>query len=512
MKPKMKLIPILLLAFLLVVSLIPPVGMTAQAEDAEPGVCYLKVFLDPADEEFSEYRTVEVGSVPSKPDDPEEPEGMTFMGWYKDRALTVPFDFSSPMYEDTDIFPKFGDSDNVVGVNFFMGPDEDYPFADQMLLKGELVQQPADPSNGDLVFAGWYSDRELKNKYDFSTPVQDYLYLFARFVNEEDCYTVWIYLNADDEDPLVGFDVPKGDPIPAREDPGKDDYIFTGWYTDKELTQPADLTTPRSEDVSLYAGWKSTKEEDCYTVLFYLNAEDEDPLSGIDVPKGDPIPKPEDPAKEDYEFTGWYTDKELTQPADFTIPRSEDVTLYGGWKLILPDNPFVDVKSDDYFSDPVLWALKKNITKGTDDTHFSPETICTRGQVVTFLWRAAGSPEPDSSVNPFTDVKTDDYFCKAVLWAVKEGITKGTSDTTFGPEQSCTRGQVAAFLYRAEGSPKSGSIENPFTDVTSGQYYYDAVLWAVTQKITQGTGAGTFSPDATCTRGQIVTFLYRDMN
>ena len=169
------------------------------------------------------------------------------------------------------------------------------------------------------------------------------------------------------------------------------------------------------------------------------------------------------------------------------------------------------LKKTDYFSDPVLWALKKDITKGTDDTHFSPEAVCTRGQVVTFLWRAAGSPEPESAVNPFTDVNTDDYYCKAVLWAVKEGITKGTSDTTFGPSQSCTRGQVATFLYRAEGSPDTSLILNPFTDVTSDQYYYDAVLWAVMREITHGTANRIFSPDATCTRGQIVTFLFRDM-
>ena len=169
------------------------------------------------------------------------------------------------------------------------------------------------------------------------------------------------------------------------------------------------------------------------------------------------------------------------------------------------------MKSDDYFSDAVLWALNKDITKGTDDTHFSPDATCTRGQVVTFLWRAAGSPEPESAVNPFTDVNTDDYYCKAVLWAVKEGITKGTSDTAFGPNQSCTRGQVATFLHRAEGTPDAGSIENPFTDVNRDQYYYDAVLWAVMRDITQGTGANTFSPNVPCTRGQIVTFLFRDM-
>ena len=176
------------------------------------------------------------------------------------------------------------------------------------------------------------------------------------------------------------------------------------------------------------------------------------------------------------------------------------------------ENPFVDVASGDYFYDPVLWALthEPQITDGMTETTFAPGETCTRGQVVTFLWRAMGCAEPKSANNPFSDVAGGDYFYKAVLWAVEKGITDGTSATTFSPNDPCTRAHVVTFLHRAEGTPAAGS-KNPFTDVAAGEYFTDAVLWAVSKGITDGTSDTTFSPADPCTRGQIVTFLYRDM-
>ncbi len=189
----------------------------------------------------------------------------------------------------------------------------------------------------------------------------------------------------------------------------------------------------------------------------------------------------------------------------------------GGFKYvkIAPYNPFTDVAEGAFYYDAVLWAVGHDpqITKGTSATTFSPNATCTRAQVVTFLWRAMGEPEPTLAVNPFSDVKAGQYYYKAVLWAVQNGITKGVDNTHFGPDQGCTRGQVVTFLHRAQGTPMPGSFANPFTDVADGQYYYAAVLWAVNHspQITNGTSATTFSPNATCTRGQIVTFLYRSM-
>ena len=169
---------------------------------------------------------------------------------------------------------------------------------------------------------------------------------------------------------------------------------------------------------------------------------------------------------------------------------------------------FVDVPAGSYYEDAVDWAVENGITQGTDDTHFSPDGICTRAQAVTFLWRAAGSPEPETRAMPFNDVPVGSYYYDAVLWAVENGITKGTSDTTFSPNMTCTRAQIVAFLWRSEKSPAAGTA-NPFADVKSTAYYADAVLWAVENDITKGTTNTTFSPDADCTRAQIVTFLWR---
>lgn len=175
-----------------------------------------------------------------------------------------------------------------------------------------------------------------------------------------------------------------------------------------------------------------------------------------------------------------------------------------------PENPFVDVKKDDYYYDAVIWAVGKGIAKGVTDTTFQPNASCTRAEMVTFLYRAAGSPEPTNKVNPFTDVAEDSYYYKAVLWAVEKGIAKGTSETTFSPNNTCTRGQTVAFLYRYANSP-AVSRSNSFADVSETAYYYNATLWAMSEKVTEGTSATTFSPNDLCTRGQIVTFLYRYM-
>ena len=169
---------------------------------------------------------------------------------------------------------------------------------------------------------------------------------------------------------------------------------------------------------------------------------------------------------------------------------------------------FVDVATGSYYEDAVDWAVENGITKGTTATTFSPNATCTRAQAVTFLWRAAGSPEPETRAMPFADIPVGSYYYDAVLWAVENGITKGTSDTTFSPNMTCSRAQIVAFLWRSEKSPAAGTA-NPFADVKSTAYYADAVLWAVKENITKGTTSTTFSPNADCTRAQIVTFLYR---
>lgn len=197
----------------------------------------------------------------------------------------------------------------------------------------------------------------------------------------------------------------------------------------------------------------------------------------------------------------------------FPMPASK-VTVSASFTAVATDpdpavNPFTDVSESAYYYDAVLWATENGITTGTAATTFGPDLGCTRAQVVTFLWRAAGSPESGASAgNPFTDLSPSAYYYDAVLWAVEQGVTVGTTATTFSPDLVCTRAQCVTFLHRYEGSPTS-SVSSSFTDVLSGAYYEGAVQWAAANGVTVGTTATTFSPDDHCTRGQIVTFLYR---
>lgn len=168
---------------------------------------------------------------------------------------------------------------------------------------------------------------------------------------------------------------------------------------------------------------------------------------------------------------------------------------------------FDDVKPGAFYFDAVQWAVKNGITNGTGKNTFSPNDVCSRYQIVMFLWRAAGQPEAKAAVS-FADVKPGDIFYEAVQWAVERGITKGTSSTSFSPYAPCTRGQIVTFLYRSAGSPKVSGACN-FSDIPADSFCRDAVIWASTEGITNGTSAGRFSPNEGCTRAQVVTFLYR---
>ncbi len=194
---------------------------------------------------------------------------------------------------------------------------------------------------------------------------------------------------------------------------------------------------------------------------------------------------------------------------DFYVEDADGIVYYPG-DDITPLVNFTDVPAGAYYADAVKWAVAEGITSGTSPTTFSPNNGCTRAQMVTFLWRAAGCPEPESDYEPFRDVPKDAYYRKAVLWAAGEGITSGTSPTTFSPNATVTRAQTVTFLWRWEGEPEADQ-RSGFRDVPTGQYYSEAVSWAVEAGITNGTGTTTFSPGQTCTRAQIVTFLWRDM-
>ena len=216
-----------------------------------------------------------------------------------------------------------------------------------------------------------------------------------------------------------------------------------------------------------------------------------------------------------YHTTRW-AEAGKTVYIPFTVYGTKNEEASGTMAITIAQTMnFIDVKASDFFYEPVKWAVNNKITNGTSSTTFSPYKNCNRAEIVTFLWRAAGSPEPTVTRNPFTDVNSvrDASYYKAILWASQKGITAGTNATTFSPYQECTRSQIVTFLYRYAGKP-SGNYSNPFKDVSSVNEasYYNAILWAVGKGITQGTSTTTFSPYASCTRGEAVTFLYRYVN
>ena len=302
-------------------------------------------------------------------------------------------------------------------------------------------------------------------------------------------------------------------------------YSFDGWYTEKNGGTKITTATLFDKDTTVYAHWTYTGSTGGGGVTTYpitvKSAKNGDvTASHKSAAKGTTITLTVDPDKGYVLDTltvldGKDKDLKLTEKNGkftFTMPASK-VTVAATFKASTPTgkNPFIDVPAGSYYEDAVIWAVDKGITTGTSATTFNPNGICTRAQAVTFLWRAAGSPAAKSAVMPFTDVKAGSYYYDAVLWAVEQGITKGTSDTMFSPDATCTRAQIVTFLWRSQKSPAAG-MANPFADVAADTYYIDAVLWAVKHNITVGTTVSIFSPDEECTRAQIVTFLYRAHN
>ena len=295
-------------------------------------------------------------------------------------------------------------------------------------------------------------------------------------------------------------------------------YSFDGWYTKKNGGTRITTATVFSANTTVYAHWTYTGSGggsgySYYTIKATAGAGGSiSPSGNVSVREGRDQTFTITPDK-GYAVANVKIDgKSIGAVKSYTFEKVSRTHTIEVIFMKANGNPqtgvFVDVATGSYYEDAVDWAVENGITKGTDDTHFSPDGICTRAQAVTFLWRTAGSPEPETSAMPFTDVPVGSYYYDAVLWAVENGITKGTSDTTFSPDDTCTRAQIVTFLWRSEKSPAAGTA-NPFADVKSTAYYADAVLWAVKENITKGTTNTTFSPDADCTRAQIVTFLWR---
>ena len=305
-------------------------------------------------------------------------------------------------------------------------------------------------------------------------------------------------------------------------------YSFAGWYTATSSGTQITTAYEFSADTTVYAHWTYTggggsysggssnptypvstpdKVENGSVVVSPKNASEGDtvtvtvePDSGYTLDGLVVIDKNGNELKLTEKGNGQYT---------FIMPAGK-VEIKASFIKEIETSPFTDVKIDAYYYEAVKWAQEKGITSGIGDNQFGPEQSCTRAQIVTFLWRAAGSPEPKGTAAAMTDVVSDSYYEKAVAWAIENGITTGTGEGKFSPDATCTRAQAVTFLARALNAKAAGAAE--FSDVPTDSYFADAVAWASANGVTEGVGNGLFAPDNNCTRGQIVTFLWRAYN
>lgn len=393
---------------------------------------------------------------------------------------------------------------------------------------------PEEPTYDGKRFLGWGEDTVSAGAsvlVDIDN-ITDYL---AQWESEQ-CVITYVNEMGDAPESVTVTDHKLPDPLPTLDN--VTGYTFKGWLMNGQLCEAGASLARDADSVTLTAKWEkkttgsSTVRPGGSSGGFVSGGTTSYSVSGgsgtadngswttdkDSAPKGDTVTitlKPESG------YQGVPTVKD-SKGNSVTVTRKNDTT----YTFVMPDgsvtisveftaiaqtivNPFVDVSEDQYYYDAVLWALENLITQGTGDgTTFSPNDSCTRAQAVTFLWRAAGEPEPATTVNPFTDVEGG-YYYKAMLWAVEKGITQGTGDgTTFSPNDTVNRGQMVTFLWRAAGKP-AVSGATAFTDVDNGAYYAEAVQWANGKIVQGGMGDNLFAPGDNCTRGQIVTMLFR---
>ena len=424
-------------------------------------------------------------------------------------SLTAPYTIDSVRQELTDAY----DEGKLTHDPFYLSLTANYTVTfdtnggskvnSQTVPYGETAKTPAIPTKTGYTFAGWYLEGE---KFNFSTPVTKDMTLTAKWTANQ--YT--ITFDTDGGSAVAPITQDYGTAITAPADPTKSGYTFAGWTPEIPATMPA-------ENLTVTAHWRYNggggSSYSYYTIKATAGAGGSiSPSGNVSVREGRDQTFTITPDK-GYAVANVKIDgKSIGAVKSYTFENVSRTHTIEVIFMKANGNPqtgvFVDVATGSYYEDAVDWAVENGITQGTDDTHFSPDGICTRAQAVTFLWRAAGSPKPETRTMPFTDVPVGSYYYDAVLWAVENGITKGTSDTTFSPNMICTRAQIVTFLWRSEKSPAAGTA-NPFADVKSTAYYAGAVLWAVKENITKGTTSTTFSPNADCTRAQIVTFLWR---
>ena len=431
--------------------------------------------------------TQDYGTAITAPADPTK-TGYTFAGWTPAIPSTMPAENMTIKAKWT--VNQYTLTFDTNGGSTIAPITQDYDTA---------ITAPADPTKTGYTFAGWTP------VIPTTMPAENMTIKAKWTVNQ---YTLTFDTNGGSTIAPITQDY--GTAITAPADPTKTGYTFAGWTPAIPATMPA-------ENLTVTAQWRynggGSSGYSYYTIKATAGAGGSiSPSGSVSVREGRDQTFTITPDKS-YAVSNVKIDgKSIGAVKSYTFENVRRTHTIEVIFMKANGNPqagvFVDVATGSYYEDAVDWAVGNGITQGTDATHFSPDGICTRAQAVTFLWRAAGSPKPETRTMPFTDIPAGSYYYDAVLWAVENDITKGTSDTTFSPNMTCTRAQIVAFLWRSEKSPAAGTA-NPFADVKPTAYYADAVLWAAKEDITKGTTNTTFSPDADCTRSQIVTFLWR---
>ena len=386
------------------------------------------------------------------------------------------------------------------------------------VLNGQKATKPADPTRAGYTFGGWYIEETCTNPYEFTTPVQNALTLYAKWTINQ--YTITFKPENGDEDTTIKQDYDT--PVTAPANPTRTGYTFAGWDREIPATMPAENMTVTARWTAVGSGSSGSSGGS--------SREDREPSYAVSTPgktengtvsvnpknagqgdrvtltaKADPGYVLETLTVLDSKGRELALTNQVGGKFTFTMPAGR-VEVKAVFAAEVKTAPFRDVPVDAYYYDAVKWAAEKGITTGQADGLFGSDRSCTRAQIITFLWRAAGSPVVNYAME-MGDVSADAYYAEAVRWALSRGITSGTGGGAFSPDDACTRAQAVTLLARAL-SAKAGSAAN-FTDVPADAYYAQAVSWAVENGITTGVGGGRFDPNATCTRAQIATFLYR---
>lgn len=391
----------------------------------------------------------------------------------------------------------------------------------QNILNGQKATKPDDPTKTGYAFDGWYTEEDCTNLYEFTTPVTNVLTLYAKWTINQ--YTITFKPENGDRDTTITQDY--GTAVTAPANPTRTGYTFAGWDREIPAKMPAENMTVTARWTAVGSGSSGGGSSSGGS-----SREDWEPSYAVSTPgktengtvsvnpknagQGDRVTLTVKPDPGHVLETLTVLDSKgkalpLTDKGGgmftFTMPNGQ-VEVKAVFAAEVKTASFRDVPVDAYYYDAVKWAAEKGITTGQADGLFGSDRSCTRAQIITFLWRAAGSPVVNYAME-MGDVSADAYYAEAVRWALSRGITSGTGGGAFSPDDACTRAQAVTLLARAL-SAKAGSAAN-FTDVPADAYYAQAVSWAVENGITTGVGGGRFDPNATCTRAQIATFLYR---